>query len=164
MLYPDLLLDSVKELTPEFLKQYGIKGIVFDLDETLAPRHKDGPAEDVLAHIKLLKKAGISMALVSNSPRERVADFNKDMHISIFPNAQKPRVKVLKRAVKQMGYEPHQVAMVGDQIFTDVLAGNRLHLLTVMVAPLEDRKTNFFRFKRRLERVVLRCFEGRGNQ
>ena len=164
MLYPDLLLDSVKELTPEFLSQYGIKGIVFDLDETLAPRHKDGPEEDVLAHIKLLKTAGISMALVSNSPRDRVADFNKDMQISIFPNAQKPRVKVLKRAVKLMGYEPHQIAMVGDQILTDVLAGNRLHLLTVMVLPLEDRKTKFFRFKRKLERIILRQFEGGGSQ
>lgn len=159
MLYPDLLLNSVKELTPELLSQYGVKGIIFDLDETLAPRHKDGPAEDVLAHIELLKNAGISMALVSNSPRERVADFNKEMQISIFPNAQKPRVKVLKRAVKVMGFEPHQIAMVGDQIFTDVLAGNRLHLLTVMVAPLEDRQTRFFRLKRKLEGIVLRQFE-----
>ncbi len=160
MLYPNVLLNSVKDLTPEFLSQYGIKGIIFDLDETLAPRHKEGPGEDILAHIELLKKAGISMALVSNSPRDRVADFNKDMQISIFPNAQKPRVKVLRRAVKVMGYEPYQIAMVGDQIFTDVLAGNRLHLFTVMVAPLEDRQTKFFRFKRRMEKIILRHFQG----
>jgi len=160
MLYPDLLLDSVKDLTPDFLKQYGIKGIIFDLDETLAPRHKDGPAEDILAHIEELKQAEISMALVSNSPRERVADFNKKMQISIFPKAQKPRVKVLKRAVKWMGLDSHQIAMVGDQIFTDVLAGNRVGLLTVMVSPLEDRKTKFFRLKRCLERMVLRRLEG----
>ena len=160
MLYPDLLLDSVKDLTPEFLMEYGIKGIIFDLDETLAPRHKDGPGEDILAHIELLKKSGITMALVSNSPRDRVSDFNREMQISFFPKAQKPRVKVLKRAVKFMGFPNNRIAMVGDQIFTDVLAGNRIGLLTVMVSPLEDRKTKFFRFKRYLERIILHHFEG----
>lgn len=160
MLYPDLILNHITELTPEFLVQYGIKGIVFDLDETLAPRHMDGPDETILSHIELLKQSGISMALVSNSPRDRVSDFNRKMQISIYPNAQKPRVKVLKRAVKMMGFAPNEIAMVGDQIFTDVLAGNRLQLLTVMVSPLEDRKTWFFRLKRKLERIILKHFEG----
>ncbi len=158
MLYPDLILNHITELTLDFLSQYGIKGIVFDLDETLAPRHMNGPDEKIISHINFLKKNGIAMALVSNSPRDRVSEFNKDMQISIYPNAQKPRVKVLKRAVKIMGFEPNEIAMVGDQIFTDVLAGNRLHLLTIMVSPLEDRKTWFFRLKRKLERMILKNF------
>lgn len=160
MLYPDLFLDSVKELTPEFLSQYGIKGIVFDLDETLAPRHKDGPEQDVLAHIGLLKETGIEMALVSNSPFQRVEEFNREMQISIYSNAQKPRTKVLKKAVQAMGFLPREIAMVGDQIFTDVLAGNRVGLTTVMVLPLEDRQTRFFKLKRKLEKMVLRRCKG----
>lgn len=160
MLYPDLLLNGVEDLTPELLGQYGIKGIIFDLDETLAPRCADQPPENLLKHVLLLKEAGISMALVSNSPRDRVSAFNREMKISIYPNAQKPRVKVLKRAVTRMGLPKEQIAMVGDQIFTDIVAGNRLRLLTVLVLPLEDRNTRFFRIKRRLERIVLRHFEG----
>lgn len=160
MLYPDLLLDGVERLTPELLQQYGIKGIIFDLDETLAPRYADQPSDKILEHICLLKDAGISMALVSNSPRDRVRDFNRNMKISIYPKAGKPRIKVLKRAVERMNFSPGQIAMVGDQIFTDVLAGNRLHLLTVMVLPIEDRTTRFFRLKRKLERIVLRHFGG----
>ena len=160
MLYPDLLLDKVEDLTLELLQQYGIKGIIFDLDETLAPWRAERPPERLLEHICLLKNAGISMALVSNSPYGRVSAFNHELKLSIYPDAQKPRVKVLKRAVVNMGLPCEKIAMVGDQLFTDIMAGNRLHLLTVMVLPVEDRQTWLFRIKRRLERLILRRFQG----
>lgn len=156
MLCPDVFLDSVKDLTPEFLKKNGICGIVFDLDETLTPHCENGPAEDVLSHIAWLKEAGIPMILVSNSPEVRVADFNREMRLPFFFNARKPCVKVLKRAVKTMPFSSGRIAMVGDQLFTDVLAGKRLGLFTVMVSPLQDRTTKFFRLKRFFERILLR--------
>lgn len=160
MLYPDLTLSGVEELTPEVLQQYGLRGIIFDLDETLAPYSAPAPLPQILEHILMLKQAGVVMALVSNSPRERVSSFNRDIQIPIFPKAKKPGTKALRRAVARMGFAPREIAMVGDQIFTDVLAGNRAGLFTVLIPPVQDRDTRFFRWKRRMEKLVLRRFHG----
>jgi HAD superfamily phosphatase (TIGR01668 family) len=139
LLQPDLVLgNSVVHLTPELLQQHQIKGMVLDVDETLVPITEKSVSEDLKGWIDTLKPH-VSLWLVSNNiSQARIGSIADTLNLPYISGAAKPSRRKLKRAVEAMDLPVERVAMVGDRLFTDVLAGNRLGMFTILVEPMVD--------------------------
>lgn len=158
-LYPTKMLNSVYELPIEELKSQGIKGIIFDIDNTLVPYDVPEPTDKILALFEALQKEGFKLTLVSNNAADRVIKFNEKLKVLALHKAQKPLKKNFKKALEMMACKEEEAVIVGDQIFTDVYGGNRAGLRTYLVSPISDKDEWQVRMKRKLEKVVIRSYE-----
>jgi hypothetical protein len=147
----DIPLHRIYQLTPEILKKYGIKGLLLDLDNTLTTHDNPVPADGTLDWIALMKENNIQMYIVSNNHEPRVKPFADMLGLPFVCEGKKPLSKGFKEAQKKMNLKKSELAAVGDQIFTDVLGANWFGVKCVYVEPIEHEKTNFFKFKRKME-------------
>lgn len=157
-LLPDYYFNDVYQITPQLLQEHEIKGIICDIDNTLEPYETDMPSERLLEWIDKMSVAGISISFVSNNNKQRVELFNRDLQFYASAKSGKPSRKHLIKAMDYMITDISTTAMIGDQLFTDIYAGKRLNLLTILVKPINDKRTLFFRFKRFLERIILKGY------
>ena len=163
-LVPEYYFPNFEHATPEFLLSLGVKGIILDIDNTLEPYERSAPGEHVLRWFEMLDNAGISAAFVSNNDKERVELFNKYLNLPAYYKAGKPFVKNLKAAMLDMGTDKTNTILMGDQIFTDVLAAHLAGIPAILVPPINDKKDLLTRSKRALEIPVLRKYERRKNK
>lgn len=138
-LQPDLILGgSILSLTPDILKHYQIRGLVLDVDETLVPLKVAQASEELRQWVEIVRPV-VALWLVSNNlSQNRIGNIAKSLNVPYIVGARKPSRRKLKRAVEAMSLPVEQVAMVGDRLFTDVLAGNRLGMFTILVEPMID--------------------------
>ncbi|MBQ9940671.1 MAG: YqeG family HAD IIIA-type phosphatase [Clostridia bacterium] len=155
--YPDYYFDDIYSATPEMFLERGIKGIIFDIDNTLAPYEEELPNDKICKYLSALDKAGFRIAFVSNNHKERVEKFNIFGYYADY-DAGKPSRRAISRAMLHLGTTPENTAFCGDQIFTDIYAGKRLGLFCVLVKPIKDKKTLFFKAKRMLEKPILNSY------
>lgn len=147
LLQPDLVLgDSILSLSLEMLEQFEIKGIVLDVDDTLVPFRSADVSDEVRQWIDELRPSTRIWLVSNNMSRNRIQRIAKVLDLPFISGARKPSRRKLRQAVKAMKLPASQVAMIGDRLFTDVLAGNRLGMFTVLVEPmmmppLTDRKS-----------------------
>ncbi len=160
-LLPDKHLNTIFELDPALLQARGIKGIITDMDNTLVPWNNRAVYPRLTRWLNSLKRNGFRLCIVSNSTPDRGREFAAQLDIPAIWYAVKPRRKSFRRALQLMGLSPGEVAVIGDQLFTDVLGGNRLGLYTILVTPLSDQELIWTRLVRRLERFVLRKMQER---
>ena len=158
LLTPDYLFDRFDQVTPEFLSSLGIRGLLIDIDNTLAPYEQPEPDDRIREWFASLEAEGIRSALISNNHPPRVEQFNATLGLPAYPDSGKPGSKYLLEAMREMGVTPEETAGLGDQLLTDTLAAHRLDLLSIIVPPIKDKKTLFFRFKRLLEKPFLRRY------
>lgn len=152
--YPDYYFDDIYQATPQLFLEHGIKGILFDIDNTLAPYEEETPGDRLINYLYSLMDVGIKIAFVSNNNRERVEKFNIFGCYGAY-DAGKPAKNAIVDAMAHLGTDRNNTAFCGDQIFTDIFAGKRMGLFCVLVKPIKDKKTLFFRFKRFLEKPIL---------
>lgn len=160
-LMPDFMFRTFDEVTPEFLSTLGIRAILADIDNTLAPYEQSEPDERIRGWIASLSAAGISIAFVSNNNAERVELFNRTLGVPAYPKSGKPFKKNLRKAMNVLGGTKETTVMLGDQLLTDALAGHNLGVRCIIVPPIRDKKSRFFRFKRWLERPMVKRFKKR---
>lgn len=156
LLTPDLYVESVLKLNLEKLKQKNIKGLIIDIDNTLVSWEIKYASEKTKEWLLNLEKEGFKVCLVSNNTEDRVVTFNEELKLPAIHRASKPRIGAFKRAMKIMDTKIENTAVIGDQIFTDVLGGNRMRLFTVLVVPIEGKEFWWTTFVRKIERHVLR--------
>lgn len=162
MLVPDLYIPSIYELTPEHLKKLGICGLILDIDNTMVPYHTMAISDRLLAWIQAMRGAGISLSIVSNGRAQRVGFYSSRLDIPFaFASALKPLSMSLKKAMAAMGTTAETTAIVGDQIYTDVLGGNLLGIYTILVKPIRAECNPLFGLKRLAERPVLAQYRRR---
>ena len=156
LLLPKLYVESIFCLDLEKLKALGIDTIITDLDNTLVPwvEHEANPT--LLAWLEQLRARGFKVCLVSNALEQRIAHFRQVLGIPGLSKANKPSRRAFLQALDLLGSRPEQAAMIGDQVFTDVLGGNRLGLYTILVVALCRREFLGTRVLRLVERVILR--------
>ena len=157
-LTPDNMFASYRALTPAYLRERGIDVLIMDIDNTLAPYEQDLPDAHIKAWIGKMRAAGIGLAFVSNNNWERVELFNGEIGIPAFAKSGKPFGKTLRRVIKLYGSDAQHTAMLGDQLLTDVFAGKHIGATTLLVPPIKDKTTAFWRIKRALERPVIRKY------
>lgn len=144
------------------LKKHNIKLIICDIDNTLVAHDESHPNEDVLAFVRRVKEAGFDFCLISNNFNDRVTIFAKDLNVPTYPMAKKPLKLTYKKIVKEMGYQSHEIASIGDQIMTDVLGGNRMKIYTILTSPLVERDIASTKINRKFENIVFKLLAKKG--
>ena len=136
-LQPSLVLgQTVLGITPELVAHHRLKGLVLDVDETLVPIYEADVPQEIYAWIDSLRPV-TSLWLVSNNLSEaRIGRIARALDVPYILGARKPSRRRLRQAVLSMDLPFHQVGMVGDRLFTDVIAGNRLGMFTILVEPM----------------------------
>ena len=158
---PDYMFRAFDEITPAFLASLGVKAILADIDNTLAPYEQPEPDQRIKGWIQSLAEAGIGIAFVSNNDWERVELFNRTLGVPAYAKSGKPFKKNLVKAMNDLGGTLETTVMLGDQLLTDALAGHNLGVKCLIVPPIRDKKNAFFRFKRWLEKPVVKKFKKR---
>lgn len=137
ILQPDLILGkTILGLTPDILSKYRIGGLILDVDETLVPFKEKTVSEDLRQWVERFRP-DFPIWLVSNNISEnRIGTIARSLDLPYLFAAGKPSRRKLRQAIRSMDLPVSRVAMVGDRLFTDVLAGNRLGMFTILVEPM----------------------------
>ncbi|KMM17040.1 YqeG family HAD IIIA-type phosphatase [Synechococcus sp. GFB01] len=140
LLRPDWLLDrTLAELPLQDLLDQDIRALVLDVDRTLLPRRQAELPQSALLWLRAARSR-MPIHLLSNNPsRQRIGAVARQLQLPFTTSAGKPRRAALRRVLGQLAMEPQQVALIGDRLFTDVIAGNRLGLFTVLVKPIDPQ-------------------------
>ncbi|MGI6552877.1 MAG: YqeG family HAD IIIA-type phosphatase [Bacillota bacterium] len=160
ILKPDLYVNQLQDVPLQKLIRAGIKGIIIDLDNTITAWNSSEITEDILNWFQEIKKHRFRVCLVSNNGKARVAVVAEKLDIPFIFKANKPRRRSFRQAMEVLETKPQETAVIGDQVFTDVLGGNRLNLYTILVVPLNKREFIGTRLMRRLENIVLKAVVG----
>lgn len=155
-LYPDLYVQSVVEIPLENLAERNIKAFIFDLDNTITEWNSNIVNQEVLDWFITIKERGFQACILSNNGEQRVVGVAQRLGIPFIHRAAKPRRGSFYKAVKLMGVSARETAVIGDQIFTDVLGGNRAGLFTILVVPLARKEFMGTKISRAMEHFVLR--------
>ena len=161
---PEYYFDTFDKASAEFLLNIGVKGIVLDVDNTLEPYENPIPGDHVVAWLQSLRDNGISAAIVSNNGGDRINLFNKDLGLPAYYKAKKPFKKNVLNAMADMGTDKSNTILMGDQVFTDVWAAHNTGLRAILVPPIKDKTDILTRFKRLLEKPVMKMYKKRNNQ
>lgn len=157
--FPDMWVKTVADIDLEALVRRGIRGLILDVDNTLAAYKQRCPEVHTRAFADRAQKAGLKLRIVSNNFGARVGTFARELGISAYPLAFKPLRHKLLRASRDMALSPQAVAVVGDQIFTDIYGGNRCQMMTILVDPVAQKESLLYRVRRQAERWVLSQWE-----
>lgn len=150
ILQPDLILGApIIKLTPPILKHYQLQGLVLDVDETLVPFYKKEVSEDLRLWVEEIRQVAALWLVSNNLSENRIGRIANSLDLPYIIGAGKPSRRKVRQAVEGMGIPFAQVAMVGDRLFTDVLAGNRLGMFTILVEPMRTPELNHPNFSLR---------------
>jgi uncharacterized protein len=157
--YPNFIFDEIQDISYDFLKKQRIKAIMVDMDNTLVD-YKYKYNKLLKTWIKDVKKLGIKICIVSNTPRKnKVKMIARELSINYIYNAMKPWSYGFKKALEIIGEEKQNVAIIGDQIFTDIYGGNRFGIKTILVNPVEKKEYIGTKIKRPIERLIIKKYK-----
>jgi hypothetical protein len=156
LLTPHLRVESVLELTVDRLQGLGINGLLLDVDCTLKRYRETDVRPEVAQWLAALKAGGIGCCIVSNGRSNRIRHFADNLGLPFVAKALKPLPLGVRTAMAKMGFQPDHTAMVGDQVFADVLASRWAGIKSILVRPLHPEEEPWFtRIKRSPERLWL---------
>ena len=152
--YPKEWTDSTYGIPWETWYGKGIRGVIFDVDNTLVPH--DQPADQrAVTLFGTLHAMGIRTCLLSNNKEPRVAAFGARVDSPYIYKSGKPSVRGYRKAMDLMGTSRHTTLFVGDQLFTDIYGANRAGIYSILVKPIHPKEEIQIVVKRWLEAVVL---------
>lgn len=146
---------KITDIKPQMLHEMGLKGVILDIDNTLAAHGCRDPFEGVVEWLELISDNGFKRLIISNNTCARVEAFAELLNLEFVALARKPRKKGFKKAAQMLNIKPDEIAVIGDQIFTDILGANLSGMKSVLLDPAE-REPIYIRLKRVFERPVRR--------
>ncbi len=165
MIFPSVYIHSVFNITPYLLNKLNIKALILDVDNTLRTNDSSTPIDGIIEWINIMKKSGFKLIIVSNNFKKSVEPFAKKLNLEYVFFGCKPLTFGLSRAEKKLKIKKDKIAMVGDQIFTDIIAGNLKGFKTMLVDPFLEEKGWSFKIRRWLEKKIIslynNCKKGR---
>ena len=159
LLKPDIKLERITNITPDILKKYNLDSLILDVDNTLSTHHGHIFTDGLTEWLELMNNNSIKLMVLSNSKEKRVKPFAERINLPFISLGLKPLPFGYLRALKAMGSKRKTTAIVGDQIFTDVLGGNLVGVKSILLTPILLESTPGFRFKRKLERIVFKLYK-----
>lgn len=159
---PDEHVKSILDITPAVLKAKGIKGIITDLDNTLVEWDRPNATPQLIKWFEEIKQEEILVTIVSNNNEQRVKAFSDPLKIPFIFQARKPMTRAFNKALLQMGIKKEETVVIGDQLLTDVLGGNRSGFHTILVVPVAQTDGFITKFNRFAERRIMNWFRRKG--
>ncbi|MBQ9319129.1 MAG: HAD-IIIA family hydrolase [Bacilli bacterium] len=151
---PDIYQKNIYSINYDNLISRGIKYLLFDLDNTIAPITEKRPSESTINLFRFLKNKNFKIMIISNSLEGRVSTFAKELKVDYISNAKKPSNKKLLKVVKDNSFDIDKTAIIGDSMLDDVVVGNSIGITTVLTDQLDKHEFPFARLKRFKERRI----------
>ena len=159
---PDMYQKSIYHINYEKLKEDGIKCLLFDLDNTCVPFKDKEPNKKLVDLFERLKDMDFKVIIFSNATKKRITPFKNGLNVDCSAKSKKPNTNKLMKVIKMFGYDLSEVVLIGDQLFTDILCGNRAGIKTVLVNPMSKDDLIFTKFFRYFERKKFKKFAKKG--
>jgi len=156
ILRPWRIFKGVTDIDPDWIEIMGIKLMIFDFDNTLAFHRSNKIDPSVISYLKSLRDRGIIVYVLSNAKKNRIEKLLDELSLKGQGMALKPLPMTLKKVIKAQGASKKETLLVGDQLFTDVLAGNLAGVRTILVKRLSDSEASAIRLRRKLESYILK--------
>ncbi len=154
MIYPDLYLNKVEDITPDLLNERKIKALILDVDNTLIDINKN-LSKSIIEWSIELRGHGFKLYILSNTNhKEKVEAVANKLEIPYENFAKKPFKSGFLRVQEKLQEKPEKIAVVGDQIFTDVIGGNRCNMFTILVDPITEKDYWYTAWKRPVENAI----------
>ena len=153
---PDYYIHAYNALRISYLKEHDIQVLLCDIDNTLVPHDVALPDEHVKQFLRGIQEAGIEVIFVSNNVEERVLTFAQGLQARSYPFAMKPLPKTYRKIIKDVQVDKKHIAVLGDQLMTDILGANMVGLHTILTAPAVQRDLSFTKFNRFFETIVFK--------
>lgn len=153
---PALWVKNVLSIDEEFLAENNIKALILDLDNTLSMHGNPAAEEGIPDWLDKMRAFDIKMMVVSNNTHKRVSPLAAKLGLDFISSGAKPLTFGINKAVKALGVPKENIAVVGDQIFTDVMGGNFAKMKTILVEPFHLEKGVLFKVKRAAEGLVFK--------
>ena len=168
-IYPKAYFNNVREIIIDFLQKHKIKALILDVDNTLIDYDKN-LSKETIRWANELEGQGVKLYILSNSnKKQKVKKVAEDLGIEYEYFAKKPLKFGFKKVQEKLQEKPEHIAVVGDQIFTDVIGGNRCNMFTILVDPIAEKDIWITRIKRPIENAIKNKYkklcqnnEGRG--
>ncbi len=163
-IYPNGYFRKVEDITIEYLLNHKIKVLILDADNTLIDYYQT-LTDTVVAWAKELKGQGMKLYILSNTNnKQKVEKIAKTLEIPYHNFAMKPLKKGFLRIQREVQEAPEKIAVVGDQLFTDILGGNRCHMYTILVDPIQTKDYWYTAWKRPIENKIKNTIKTEENQ
>lgn len=159
---PKMYQQSIYTIDYDKLKKNNIKCLLFDLDNTCVGYHEKLPTRELEELFETLTKKGFKVIIFTNAPQKRVVPFIK-MHVICHSSSKKPFKKNFQKIMKKYRLAKEEICIIGDQLFTDILGGNRVGIHTCLVEPLSNHDFIFTKLLRLIEQIVFKTMEIKGN-
>lgn len=159
---PDLYQKSIYAINYQKLWNQGIKCLLFDLDNTIVPPSIKEPTKKIKELFDDLKKIGFRVIIFSNATKKRLKPFKDMLEVDCSALSKKPCKKKFLLVLSEYNYTINEVAIIGDQIITDVLGGNKIGILTILVNPISKKDLFITKGNRLLERIIIRKLSKQG--
>lgn len=150
--FPDAYQKSIYTINYNKLKENGIKCLLFDLDNTCIPYKEKEPSKKLIDLFDKLEDMGFKVILFSNSPRKRLEPFKNKLNVDCCAKARKPRKEKFMKVLNMNNFDLSEVAIIGDQLLTDIYGGNKVGIKTILVNPMSDIDMPFTRIHRLIEK------------
>jgi len=154
LLTPDLRLDRIEDITPELLESLGITALLVDIDNTLVSRDTSKIEDSALEWMKSMRQAGIACCLLSNNWHGVIHDYAAELGVPVVGKAMKPLPVAFIKALHTIGAKRATTAMVGDQVFTDILGARFCVLYSILVEPLSSTDLWYTKIFRSMEQKI----------
>ena len=152
---PNMYYKSIFDINYDLLLKKGIKVLIFDLDNTIMTVDEDEPKSSVVELFNKLSN-DFKVFIASNNLKERVRRIGDKLGVHAFYLVRKPSGKIKKLLLNKITVEMNEVAVIGDQIMTDIHMGNRLGMKTILVDPMGEKDLKITFFNRTVEKIILK--------
>ena len=159
---PDMYKKSIYDIDFENLKKQGIKCILFDLDNTIAPINIVAPDKDMKDFFASIELLGFKVIILSNASKARVEPFKEQLNVDSSFRSKKPFKTKYKKILNMYSFKDNEIACIGDQLLTDVLGANRMGFFSILIHPISHVDLLGTKINRFIERKIFRKLEKRG--
>ena len=159
---PDMYQKSIYHIDYNKLKEDGIKCLLFDLDNTCVPFKDKEPNKKLIELFEMLKDMDFKVIIFSNATKKRITPFKNGLKVDCSASSKKPGTKKLLKVMRIFDYDLSDVAIIGDQMCTDILCGNRVGIKTILVNPMSKDDLLFTKIFRLVEKRMFKKFAKKG--